>query len=129
MDINQNPEQIERDKIDKLLRVSGWAVQDKKEINLNEKLGVAIREYQTDIGLADYVLFVDAKPEGIKPERHLHQIIISTDPNENGDYREIIEAAKDIQEVSDDHYFINDMIERIGMNRSAELAKIVDLIS
>lgn len=129
MDINQNPEQIERDKIDKLLRVSGWAVQDKKEINLNEKLGVAIREYQTDIGLADYVLFVDVKPEGIKPERHLHQIIISTDPNENGDYREIIEAAKDIQEVSDDHYFINDMIERIGMNRSAELAKIVDLIS
>jgi type I restriction enzyme, R subunit len=28
-------------------------------------LGVAVREYQTDVGPADYVLFVDKKPVGI----------------------------------------------------------------
>lgn len=65
MDINQNPEQIARDKIDKQLIDAGWAIQSKDKINLGEKLGVAIREYQTDVGPADYVLFVDRKPVGI----------------------------------------------------------------
>ena len=64
-EINQNPEQIARDRIDELLRVSGWIVQDKKTLNLIAGLGVAVREYQTDIGPADYVLFVDKKAVGI----------------------------------------------------------------
>lgn len=63
--MNQSPEQIARDHIDQLLLASGWVIQDKKKINLAANLGVAIREYQTDIGPADYVLFVDRKPVGI----------------------------------------------------------------
>lgn len=63
--MNQNPEQIARDNIDKQLIASGWIVQDKSKSNINASLGVAIREYQTDIGPADYVLFVDAKPVAI----------------------------------------------------------------
>lgn len=63
--MNQNPEQIARDNIDKQLTACGWAVQSKKKINLSESLGVAVREYQTDVGPADYVLFVDKKPVGI----------------------------------------------------------------
>lgn len=62
---NQNPEQIARDAIDHLLVYAGWAVQSKKEIDLSAQQGVAVREYQTDIGPADYVLFVDANPVGI----------------------------------------------------------------
>jgi type I restriction enzyme, R subunit len=62
---NQNPEQIARDKIDAMLIASGWIVQSKKELNLNAGLGVAIREYQTNVGPADYVLFVNQKPVGI----------------------------------------------------------------
>ncbi|MFC4739998.1 DEAD/DEAH box helicase family protein [Flavobacterium ponti] len=62
---NQNPEQIARDNIDKQLLACGWVIQDKKKFNLAAGLGVAIREYQTDIGPADYVLFVDKKPTGI----------------------------------------------------------------
>jgi type I restriction enzyme, R subunit len=62
---NQNPEQIARDKIDQMLIASGWIVQSKKELNLNAGLGVAIREYQTNVGPADYVLFVNQKPVGI----------------------------------------------------------------
>ena len=62
---NQNPEQIARDKIDAMLMASGWMAQSKKELNLNAGLGVAIREYQTDVGPADYVLFVNQKPVGI----------------------------------------------------------------
>lgn len=64
-DINQNPEQIARDNIDKLLKNAGWAIQSAKKINWNESLGIAIKEYQTDVGPADYVLFVDRKPVGI----------------------------------------------------------------
>lgn len=47
MSINQNPEQIARDRIDKMLAHSGWLVQSKNEIDLNAKKGVAVREYQT----------------------------------------------------------------------------------
>ncbi len=63
--VNQNPEQIARDKIDGMLKASGWAVQDKKKINFNEGIGQAVRDYQTDVGPADYVLFVDKKAVGI----------------------------------------------------------------
>lgn len=63
--MNQTPEQISRDNIDKQLTACGWIVQSKKKINLGESLGVAVREYQTDVGPAGYVLFVDKKPVGI----------------------------------------------------------------
>jgi len=63
--INQNPEQIARDKIDQMLDSAGWVVQHKKKVNLAASKGVAVREYQTDAGNADYVLFVDRKPVGI----------------------------------------------------------------
>ena len=63
--INQNPEQIARDKIDLMLSQSGWIIQNKNKINLTAGLGVVVREYQTEIGPADYVLFVDKKPVGI----------------------------------------------------------------
>lgn len=65
MKLNQNPEQIARDEIDRLLIGAGWIVQSKDEIDINAEQGVAVREYQTDIGPADYVLFVDGKPVGI----------------------------------------------------------------
>lgn len=62
---NQNPEQIARDSIDKQLIACGWIVQDKNRINLSMGIGVAVREFQTDIGPADYVLFVEGKPVGV----------------------------------------------------------------
>lgn len=64
-DKNQNPEQKARDNIDKMLLQAGWRVQDKDKIDFTAGLGVAIREYQTDVGPADYVLFVDKQAVGI----------------------------------------------------------------
>ena len=63
--INQNPEQIARDNIDKQLILCGWIIQDKKKINFTAGTGIAVREYQTDIGPADYVLFIDRVAVGI----------------------------------------------------------------
>ena len=62
---NQNPEQIARDAIDGQLRASGWAIQAKEAINFNEGQGQAVREYTTDSGPADYVLFVNGQPAGV----------------------------------------------------------------
>ena len=62
---NRTPEQKARDKIDLMLDQAGWVVQSKNEVNLSAGKGVAIREYQTDIGPADYVLFVDKIPVGV----------------------------------------------------------------
>ena len=76
-DLNQTPEQIARDKIDERLRAAGWHVQDKDALDFNAGLGVAVREYQTDIGPADYVLFVDRKAVGVieaKPDDWGHNI-------------------------------------------------------
>ena len=59
--MNQNTEQLARDKIDADLIWCGWHIQDKSKINLNAGPGVAVREYQTNVGPADYVLFVNKK--------------------------------------------------------------------
>jgi type I restriction enzyme R subunit len=46
---NQNPEQITRDRIDEKLEQAGWKVQSNKKIDFGAGLGVAVREYQTDV--------------------------------------------------------------------------------
>jgi type I restriction enzyme R subunit len=59
------PEAKARQQIDQKLEQAGWDVQDAKQLNLAARLGVAIREYPTDSGPADYVLFVNREPVGI----------------------------------------------------------------
>src|SRR5690554_4385692 len=76
---NQNPEQIARDTIDDMLQQAGWLVQSKNEVDLSASKGVAVREYQTDVGPADYVLFVARKPIGIieaKREDEGHRLTV-----------------------------------------------------
>lgn len=76
---NQNPEQTARDNIDRQLNACGWVVQSKSKINFSVGIGVAVREYQTDVGPADYVLFVDRKPVGIieaKREEEGHKLTV-----------------------------------------------------
>lgn len=76
--MNQNPEQLARDRIDQQLVTAGWVVHNKIRINLRSTsnlpgavvgamsvYGVAVREYPTDVCPADYVLFVDTQPVGV----------------------------------------------------------------
>ena len=70
-DQNQTPEQKARDNIDAMLEQTGWLVQGKKKIDFSAGFGIAIREYPTDAGPADYVLFINNHPVGVieaKPE-------------------------------------------------------------
>ena len=87
MTLNQNPEQLVRDKIDKMLRASGWLVQSKTQINLAANTGVAVREYQTDIGPADYILFVHKKPVGvIEAKREEEGVRLTVHEDQSADY-------------------------------------------
>ena len=63
--LNQHPEQRVRDKIDSMLREAGWDVQDLSEVNYRSAEGIAIREYPTEKGPADYILFIDRQPVGV----------------------------------------------------------------
>lgn len=68
---NRTPEQRARDTIDAKLEQAGWRVQSKNRIDFNAGRGIAVREYRTDVGPADYVLFIDRTPVGVieaKPE-------------------------------------------------------------
>jgi type I restriction enzyme R subunit len=59
------PEGKARQQIDQKLASAGWVVQDMKDLNLGAASGVAVREYPTDTGPADYLLFVDRNPVGV----------------------------------------------------------------
>jgi type I restriction enzyme R subunit len=60
-----SPEVQARIKIDDKLVQAGWVVQDMKQLNLGAAIGVAVREYPTDTGPADYVLFVNRHAVGV----------------------------------------------------------------
>jgi len=65
------PEEEARQLIDQQLELAGWQVQEFKSINLGASLGVAVTEFPTQAGQADYVLFTDRKAVGVieaKPE-------------------------------------------------------------
>ncbi len=84
---NQNPEQIARDRIDTQLTNAGWLIQTKSGLNPHARQGVAVREYQTDVGPADYVLFVDGKAVGVieaKKETEGHRL--TTHEQQTADY-------------------------------------------
>src|SRR2546429_9061936 len=68
----QSPEQLAREKIDKLLTECGWEIQNRSAINLSASHGVALREaLLKGRDEVDYLLFVDRKAIGTveaKPE-------------------------------------------------------------
>ena len=59
------PEDLARTHIDQKLTQAGWVIQDMAQLNLGAALGVAVREYPTDSGPADYVLFVNRVACGV----------------------------------------------------------------
>ena len=86
-DIYRTPEQKARDKIDAMLNQAGWRVQSKNKLDFSAGLGIAVREYQTDVGPADYVLFVGKQAVGVveaKPEDWGHNI--TTVESQSGTY-------------------------------------------
>lgn len=75
MSANLNPEEKARVLIDEQLNQAGWVVQDRKDIDLVNHVGVAVREtiLKNVAGRADYLLYlnrkivgvIEAKPSGV----------------------------------------------------------------
>jgi type I restriction enzyme R subunit len=61
---NLQPEQLARRTIDDLLRAAGWLVQNYREMNIAAGRFVAVREFPTATGPADYLLYADRKAIG-----------------------------------------------------------------
>jgi type I restriction enzyme R subunit len=59
------PEDEARKKIDQQLRDAGWVIYSYPYFDPSAGTGVAVREYPTEQGPADYLLMVDEKPVGI----------------------------------------------------------------
>src|SRR5947207_10884441 len=70
----QSPEELAREKIDKLLTECGWELQNGRTMNLSASHGVALREaLLKGRDEVDHLLFVDGKAIGTveaKPEGH-----------------------------------------------------------
>ena len=60
-----SPEAKARINIDKVLTDAGYILQDMKEFNRTASLGVAVREFPTQSGAVDYLLFIDGTPLGV----------------------------------------------------------------
>ncbi len=62
-----DPEAKARLLIDAALDAAGWEVQDRADMNLAARRGVAVREFKmkSEHGFADYLLFVDERPVGV----------------------------------------------------------------
>lgn len=61
----QSPEDVAREKIDKLLAECGWTIQNRSTISLFAARGVALREaLLKERDEVDYLLFVDGKAIG-----------------------------------------------------------------
>ena len=76
------PEAQARQQIDAKLATAGWSVQDLKQLNLGAGRGVAVREYPTDTGPADYLLFIDRTPVGVieaKPDNTILTFVEDAD--------------------------------------------------
>jgi type I restriction enzyme R subunit len=59
------PETKARIEIDKKLQEAGYVLQDMKALNPNASLGVVVREFPTESGPVDYLIFIDGKPVGV----------------------------------------------------------------
>lgn len=84
-----HPEEKARLEIDRKLEEAGYVVQDMKELNPSANLGVVVREYQTDSGPADYLIFIDRKPVGfIEAKPHDKGVILTSVAEQTKRYAE-----------------------------------------
>lgn len=68
-------------------------------------------------------------PENTQPEKFLHSLIVGCEETDNEEFNEIIEVAREIHVVEDDHLYISDIITRLGWDKNIGQSKIIDLVA
>jgi type I restriction enzyme, R subunit len=77
---NRQPEEIAREHIDQLLRLAGWAIQDRKKMDIAAARGVAVREFPIPGGEIDYLLYVDRKVIGAIEAKKFGETLSGVEP-------------------------------------------------
>lgn len=67
------PEGKERLEIDKQLIECGYIIQDMSDLNISAAKGVIVREYLTDTGPVDYLIFINKKPVGVIEAKEINK--------------------------------------------------------
>jgi len=68
-------------------------------------------------------------PENMNPEKYLHSLIVGMSESDNHEFNEIIDVAKEVIIVNDDHKYIYDVLERLGWDNATGISKIIDLVA
>ena len=68
-----SPEEKARLEIDKQLNNAGYVVQDLKDLDLTAAKGVVVREYPTNTGEVDYLIFINQQPVGIIEAKEINK--------------------------------------------------------
>ena len=68
-----HPEEKARLEIDRQLREVGYVIQDMSELNLSAAKGVIVREYPTDTGPVDYLIFIKGKAVGVIEAKEINR--------------------------------------------------------
>src|ERR1700749_1818130 len=93
---NRQPEEIAREHIDQLLRLAGWEIQDRKEMNIAAAQGVAVREFPIPGGEIDYLLYVDRKVIGAIEAKKYGETLARGEPQTKR-YSEGFEAVAEVK--------------------------------
>ncbi len=84
-----------------------------------------VKARQTAIGIIkQYNL-----PAKVSPEKYLHSLLVAMEPSDNSEQNEIIEVAKEIIAPANDHFYLSNIITRLGWDRNIGLSKIIDLVA
>ncbi len=70
-----------------------------------------------------------ALPAEEQPESYIHRLLRVQDETDNEGYNEIIEMAKDVAVVADNHDYLREVIERLGVDKQVGLTRIVEVFS
>ncbi len=94
--IRNSPEQFARTNIDAALAEAGWLVLDRDQMNLAAGPGAAVREFPTDAGPCDRLLFLDGKPAGLSEAKREGQVLTELDCTESDAFVDVEDLKREL---------------------------------
>jgi len=68
-------------------------------------------------------------PEGQQPERYFHAALCQQPVTDNETHNEVVEAAQDVGVVANDHHYLSDILDRLGLDERVGLSRIAEIFS
>lgn len=106
-----------------------YSTEEEKQVRLNKVITGHDRQAVDNRASALNKILQFVLPENTQPEKFLHSLIIGCEESDNEEFNEIIEVAREIHVVEDDHLFVSDIIDRLGWDKNIGQSKIIDLVA